>query len=111
MAGQAIGLNIIFEVLVPVHLASTRILEALPRIKAAGQFIQKTLGRGHILVDDDQVRLLAGDSDVGRDCTTSNVEVRQVGIHVDFVVLLVVQDQLDKVIENRIMTVIISSLI
>ena len=102
MTGQAIGLNVIFEVLVPVHLASTRILEALPRIKAAGQFIQKTLGRGHIVVDDDQVRLLAGDSDVGRDCTTSNV---------DFVVLLVVQDQLDKVIENRIMTVIISSLI
>ena len=65
MAGQTIGLNVSFEVPVPVHLATVRINYALFGVKATSQFIKKNLRRRNILVEDDQVRLLAGDGDVG----------------------------------------------
>ena len=97
MAGQTIFLNVSFQVPIPVHLATVCISNALFSVITASQFVKKNLRRRGVLVENDQVRLLAGDGDVGGNGAASNVEVGEIGIDVD-VAFLVVYDGLDNVL-------------
>ena len=96
MAGQTIFLNVSFQVPIPVHLATVCISNALFSVITASQFVKKNLRRRGVLVENDQVRLLAGDGDVGGNGAASNVEVGQISIDID-VALLVVHYHLDDV--------------